>query len=708
MPTSSLPRSLLSLALLSLLLLICAVFIDLIFPLEVEGTLTLTRIRGEPINQITIYMPIHQNENVFKVYRMEAASPKGAWSASPGSKGADEYPDYWILDGPPLESGETLQVKFAMKYDRNISYEEYTLRVVADVETEAPVTIYRSYLVDVVAVLAEYKIPMGLSFGGLTIALAVAAFVSARKAEAPLASYKPEEAEPLCQAAPPMEGEKCKEWRYVCIRLFVVDRCGGIRDNPESKPGLLRDVKYNCKGFGDLSQKAVDSILRLIEDANRIWAECCIKLVPCVDEKGRPIFKAIDPREFKVELSEERKFPVEFQDRKIYLEAEITYTIDPCQLLDGRKLEGCYSFKNSNVNVKIVWKRGRRRILIDDPAYEPGKEVGIQHYRKWVNDQIKLYKAQLGDEKVRELKEKAKKEGIDPDKMLDLLKEAANSLQSLLDKGLKKVDGGLSVKIPVSLFQIFKKIVDETYGERCIDVFIVEDYADSWYRKKEAGFAEMPGRGIFLDEPVVEKCQGNVLAHEVGHNLGLPHHESKDNVMHPSPGRDLTEDQCRKVNEHLKEDAGKAKAACPKEVESYQKRKKEAAEKEKKKPAAPEKPPKPEKIKPPAPREAPRKLEEIEKIKKKMSELENEIRSKEHLIRRNYIPEMRRILRDLGVDESDIEGDDIEKWILPEGWEDYENLRRLREGYYKLKNEIEGLKKKIEALRQKLEKAESK
>lgn len=42
----------------------------------------------------------------------------------------------------------------------------------------------------------------------------------------------------------------------------------------------------------------------------------------------------------------------------------------------------------------------------------------------------------------------------------------------------------------------------------------------------------------------------NVLAHELGHVLGLNHNDDPDNVMHPVPGELTTETQMTRVHRH--------------------------------------------------------------------------------------------------------------------------------------------------------------
>ena len=701
--TSILSNLLLLLAIISAFLLFCIIFINVIFPLRAEGTLTYKRISGSPVDRITVHIPISNGENIFKVSEMTAEGPGGIWTATPGPSGEDKYPDYWILTGPPLKPGESLHIRFIAEHIRDIDYEAYPWTVVADIETEAPVTVHKEYIVTIVTILEVYRIFLSLILTALIIGLTAKA-LAIRKSEPPVAFYEPKE-DGLIYQEKPEEHDRCKEWHYVGIKFFIVDRCGERKENS----GLLQGVKYpDGRGFGELTSDSINKILKLIEDANRIWVKCCIKLIPCLDKNGKPIFKALNPDKFSPSIVEKHVFQV----NHFMLRAEANYRIKLCSLLEGRRLKGCCGYKKSDVNVKITWSK--RSIPIEDPAYKPGVEVGVQQYREWIEKIIEFYDKEWSNERRTKFEEKAKDVGINPEDMFKMIDEVKESYRNVEKEIMKKrtIEGGLTVKIPVPLFQFFKKTVDGIYGKHCIDVFVFEDYEDTWKKVKEAGFAEMPGREIFLDESVVENCEGHVLAHEVGHNLSLPHHKDESNVMHVPSRRDstLNTDQCKKSTSHLAE-----KELSNREVKRYLDYLRKKAEEIRKKPKPPKKPTptitkeKPITEKPTRPGKDEKMLEEKRKLEKQIKDLEDKIRVKENLIRKNYIPCIKKILREeFFIEEENLEGDDIECWKWPENWKEDERLLRLRKNYYRLKNETEILRKKIKDLRLKLKKLKEK
>ena len=123
----SLAKLLAVLTALLLALLLFIVSVEVIFPSSVEGELIYVRTTGEAVTEIIVYIPLYENgENLFKVSQMEASTSRGeVWSVTLGPKGVDDYPDYWILTGPPLEPNVELTVNFVMEKVMDIEYEAY-------------------------------------------------------------------------------------------------------------------------------------------------------------------------------------------------------------------------------------------------------------------------------------------------------------------------------------------------------------------------------------------------------------------------------------------------------------------------------------------------------------------------------------------------------------------------------------------------------
>ena len=111
----------------------------------------------------------------------------------------------------------------------------------------------------------------------------------------------------------------------------------------------------------------------------------------------------------------------------------------------------------------------------------------------------------------------------------------------------------------------------------------------------------------------------------------------------------LNTDQCKKSMSHLAE-----KELSNREVKRYLDYLRKKAEEIREKPKPPKKPTRPGKAE---------MLEEKRKLEKQIKDLEDKIRVKENLIRKNYIPCMKEILREeFFVEEETLEGDDIEDW----------------------------------------------
>ena len=515
------------LAALALAVLIVTMSIEYIFPSTVQGTLTYTRISGKPVTELTVHIPTsEEGKNIFKVFKLKATSAKGAWTVKPGPKGVDEYPDYWILSGPPLEPGESVKMSFEMDYTRDVDYEAYPWTVVADIETTAPVTVYENVFVSATASLLEWRQTITLILGVLAAASTLTAitFTFYEKPTPPV----PEIPEALKDFAKP---KKCPRWRYVCLRFFVVDRCGG------SNEGLLKGVKYRKSAFGKLSDEAEKKILKLIEKASGLWEQCCIRLIPCRDDKGEPLFRALDPKRASYE-EEKLSKAVKLGKYWTFLYAKATYMVDFCQLFKNRKLKTREMGKSINPIVKkrksFVWREMNPKQFDGTP---------LEKFKSLFKEGMPVEKA--FEEALKNIKKRGDRQVVE---------NALKELQEELPKELKEED------VDVLKF-LSEQVVDKHFGEKCVDVFVFGDYDDE-AAGEEAGVALMPGRVIFLDEEVVTKDgeEGPItLAHEVGHNLSLGHVEDENNVMHPTcGGKKLNhETQCVKANRHLEKEERK-------------------------------------------------------------------------------------------------------------------------------------------------------
>ncbi|MDI9619619.1 MAG: hypothetical protein QFX33_02170 [Candidatus Nezhaarchaeota archaeon] len=161
-------------------------------------------------------------ENIFKVSRLSASSPKGEWTAAPGSGGADGYPDYWVLSGNPLKPGESLRIRFVLDSVEELRYEDYPWTILSDVEVSAPVIVEEHYLLSIAVFLRENASVIASALGALAAAFTVAA-VAALSSRAPFSTRLVEE---VFQQEPLGEGRGVHR---VELRVFKVPRCGRVQ-----------------------------------------------------------------------------------------------------------------------------------------------------------------------------------------------------------------------------------------------------------------------------------------------------------------------------------------------------------------------------------------------------------------------------------------------------------------------------------------------
>jgi hypothetical protein len=97
----------------------------------------------------------------------------------------------------------------------------------------------------------------------------------------------------------------------------------------------------------------------------------------------------------------------------------------------------------------------------------------------------------------------------------------------------------------LSVLGLLGASIDKELGEKCINIFLVNSLEITGETGDESGWASKPGRNILLEEKQLDSTDGAVLAHELGHNLGLEHVNDADRLMNEGgAGSILTEKEC--------------------------------------------------------------------------------------------------------------------------------------------------------------------
>lgn len=336
--------------------------------------------------------------------------------------------------------------------------------------------------------------------------------------------------------------EKKGEYKYVCVRFFIVDKCGGRSEDGSTKEGLLKGAKYTDKNFGELSEEAVNLIENLIGEASEIWEQCRIKIVPCLDENGKPRFYAFDPEGFPAKKTKAGKI----KKKMIFCNIKVAEEVDLCQFYTDRKMETCRGAKKGKTTIlKVKWAKQREGFQ---------KHCGQEDAEISKEDLIKLLEKAIEDinTEIEETASRSRREMLISHK-----KDHENLLKGITNPPEEDID----------VLSVFGIAVDGKFKERCLNVFVFKEFIDTSAEFDKAGIAQKPGRVIFLDESVVtSEGDGKVFAHEIGHNLSLGHHGDSENVMHEEIKEgNLDDGQCKKVREHLSQKKNKKKLASEKE-----------------------------------------------------------------------------------------------------------------------------------------------
>jgi hypothetical protein len=288
-----------------------------------------------------------------------------------------------------------------------------------------------------------------------------------------------------------------KQYRLLCVRFIILDE-PGAKDRKENPEGLRKDVKYRSQHVGEVSDAAIGKAKAALESANAIWLQCfphcCWIRFELDTEDGRPGVFALDPGK---KLVIEKKGPKVFK-RPRYWDVKLKQTIDLKQFLDKSR---DINFKTGNV------------------------EVDIEQEATWAQD--------VGSDI---------KKG---DSAVEALREMARNAETQSGKKRYEQAAKSEFKAPRSILWLLGSLIDQELGKRCINIILVNSLDNTGTAADESGYASEPGRNLLLEEKELDSKPAAVLAHELGHNLGLPHVQDGSRLMNEgAAGRTLTEDEC--------------------------------------------------------------------------------------------------------------------------------------------------------------------
>ncbi len=300
---------------------------------------------------------------------------------------------------------------------------------------------------------------------------------------------------PATPPAPPKKG--CESWCTLCVRLFR--------------------VSTEERGGSRLPRRYVEPFLRLLNYVNKIWRKCCIRLYPCL-ENGRVIAEYIDPRrEVVVEV---------FRNTAGVGGAGIVYrVVRRLRASDIFSDERCTTLRARDGRVKIPYTEFVEAWWGSDGVYGGGR------HRKG---------ERLGPEELRRFLDDVASRLEDESKRADV-----SRVKSLIEP--KRGEGEVEV---TRVLEALAEVCG--HPRRCIDVFVVGRYEEVG-KARVRGFASTPGRTIVISSSVVEYGMGEILAHEVGHNLSLKHVNEPGNLMEPAiTGKELSKEQCEAAGKNCR------------------------------------------------------------------------------------------------------------------------------------------------------------
>lgn len=267
---------------LSLLLLFTVLYIEIIYPSRTSGPFpSLTRVAGTPITHISIQLP-----QILEDRELTLKPSDATWNLQRDN-------NQIALSGSQLEEGQTLSLHIDVEGFVPAGTYPVTFQTI-DAEGHTS-TSSTSWIVEVDYILQIYMFFLNLRpileplLYVLTPLLGVATVIII---------MMPGKAPPAGLPGPP-PGPRCKKVNGLCVRFFIVDKRGAKEQGGDGK-GLLEGVNYGGSNFGQVSNKAIGQIKRLLERVNSIYKQCIphccwIHFFLC-EENGRPCIYAFDPQ----------------------------------------------------------------------------------------------------------------------------------------------------------------------------------------------------------------------------------------------------------------------------------------------------------------------------------------------------------------------------------------------------------------------------